>query len=109
MEPGSRSTMMQLRRSTIMSAAFHYIRYEIHNKQSNPDAMNEIIDDVLEMEVAGPAPLTHICTDGHVHTVRSVGQCGETCPENSSDHRGACYLDFGHSSNHKCSVDGREW
>ena len=71
--------------------------------------MIETLDDVLEMKATKPLPLEKICTDGHVHTIKSVGQCGESCPDNSSDHRGACYLDFGHSSNHKCSVDGKEW
>jgi len=41
--------------------------------------------------------------------INSVGQCGEKCPQNSSDHRGECYLDFGHTESHKCSVDGHEW
>jgi hypothetical protein len=39
-------------------------------------------------------------------------QCGEACPLNvgsGGSHRGACHLDVGHTSSHKCSVDGFEW
>jgi len=39
-------------------------------------------------------------------------QCGQACPLNlgsAGSHRGACYLDVGHTSSHKCSVDGFEW
>jgi hypothetical protein len=39
-------------------------------------------------------------------------RCGEACPLNvgsGGSHRGACYLDVGHTSSHKCSVDGFEW
>ncbi|HEY0067907.1 MAG TPA: hypothetical protein VGB46_11105 [Flavisolibacter sp.] len=36
-------------------------------------------------------------------------QCGAKCPSNSDSHRGACYLDFGHGGDHKCSVDGVTW
>lgn len=39
-------------------------------------------------------------------------RCGQACPLNvgsGGSHRGACYLDVGHTSSHKCSVDGFEW
>ena len=39
-------------------------------------------------------------------------RCGQVCPQNTGSggsHRGACYLDIGHISSHKCSVDGFEW
>ena len=48
--------------------------------------------------------------DTETESIRSdSGQCGETCPNNDANHRGKCYLDFGHSSSHKCSVDGHTW
>jgi hypothetical protein len=39
-------------------------------------------------------------------------QCGQACPQNlgsGGSHRGACSLDVGHITSHKCSVDGFEW
>jgi hypothetical protein len=39
-------------------------------------------------------------------------RCGQACPSNvgsGGSHRGACHLDVGHTSSHKCSVDGFEW
>jgi len=39
-------------------------------------------------------------------------QCGQACPLNAGSggsHHGACSLDVGHTSSHKCSVDGFEW
>ena len=39
-------------------------------------------------------------------------QCGQACPLNAGSggsHHGACCLDVGHTSSHKCSVDGFEW
>ena len=45
-------------------------------------------------------------------TVRVVQQCREACPLNVGSggaHRGTCLLDVGHTSSHKCSVDGFEW
>lgn len=39
-------------------------------------------------------------------------RCGQACSLNvgsGGSHRGACYLDVGHASSHKCSVDGFEW
>src|ERR1035437_9199234 len=39
-------------------------------------------------------------------------QCGQACPLNlgsDGSHHGACSLDVGHTSSHKCSVDGFEW
>jgi len=41
-----------------------------------------------------------------------VQRCGQACPLNTGSggsHRGACYLNVGHTSSHKCSVDGFEW
>jgi hypothetical protein len=71
--------------------------------------MNDVLDNVMEMDAVAQPPLTKICNHDAAHTVKSVGQCGVECPDFSGDHRGVCYLDWGHSSNHKCSVDGREW
>jgi len=39
-------------------------------------------------------------------------QCGQVCPQNlgsGGSHRGTCFLDLGHTTSHKCSVDGFEW
>lgn len=71
--------------------------------------MNETLTDVLEARAASPAiKKIHTCCDEAID-IKSVGQCGKKCPSNSSSHRGSCYLDFGHSQKHKCSVDGEEW
>jgi hypothetical protein len=39
-------------------------------------------------------------------------RCGQACPQNlgsGGSHRGACSLDVGHTTSHKCNVDGFEW
>ena len=39
-------------------------------------------------------------------------QCRQACPMNfgsGGSHRGVCYLNLGHSTTHKCNVDGFEW
>jgi hypothetical protein len=60
--------------------------------------------DILEME-----PAIEIIETEREPVKATMNQCGAYCPQNNDHHRGACYLDFGHTGNHKCSVDGYEW
>lgn len=60
--------------------------------------------DVLEME-----PTVEMIDTERDPVKVVMNQCGEYCPQNNEHHRGACYLDFGHTGYHKCSVDGHEW
>lgn len=65
--------------------------------------------DLLEKDSSSHSFFTKIKIDKEINPIKMGNQCGERCPQNGPDHRGACYLDFGHSSNHKCSVDSHEW
>lgn len=47
---------------------------------------------------------------GHSTQGKDMGsQCGERCPQNNDQHRGACSSNVGHTSQHTCSVNGHNW
>jgi hypothetical protein len=71
--------------------------------------MCEMCIGVQDMPTRATVRIKKVISDSEVITIKNVGQCGKLCPDNGPDHRGQCYLDFGHTQMHTCSVDGGTW